>query len=74
MWDIQLFKLNYDEREKLAVSSVLDSGWLTMGEKTLEFEREFADFLNDEVSCISMSSCTAALHSALLALDVMVTR
>jgi len=33
MWKVQLFKLNYDEKESKAVKDVVESGWLTMGEK-----------------------------------------
>jgi dTDP-4-amino-4,6-dideoxygalactose transaminase len=70
MWDIQLFKLNYDSREVDAVSSVVTSGWLSMGEKTANFERRFGDFLGPDVFCKAVSNGTAALHIALLALDV----
>jgi len=31
MWKVQLFKLNYDERETQAVKDVVNSGWTTMG-------------------------------------------
>lgn len=34
-WKVQLFKLNFDEREQQAVKDVLDSAWITMGQKTL---------------------------------------
>lgn len=37
MWKVQLFKLNYDERESQAVKDVVASGWITMGEKTKVF-------------------------------------
>ena len=45
MWKVQLFKLNYDEREVKAVSDTVRSGWITMGEKVQEFERAFGTFL-----------------------------
>lgn len=70
MWDIQLFKLNHDEREIKAVSDVLASGWLSMGDRTIEFEESFSAFLGKEVYCKAVSNGTAALHMALLALDV----
>lgn len=70
MWDIQLFKLNFNDLEKKAVNEVIDSEWLTMGEKTVKFESEFQDYLSNNVMCSAVSSCTAALHLALLALDV----
>jgi len=70
MWKIQLFKLNYDDREVQAVADVVKSGWITMGEKTKEFEERFSKFLGNEVKCTAVSSGTAALHMALLALGV----
>ncbi len=69
MWKVQLFKLNYDERELAAVTEVVKSGWITMGEKTKEFEARFADFLGG-VSAVAVTNGTAALHLALLALGV----
>jgi dTDP-4-amino-4,6-dideoxygalactose transaminase len=70
MWKVQLFKLNYDEREPNAVKDVVDSGWITMGEKTKEFEKEFSTMLRNDVNCTAVSSATAALHMSLLALGV----
>lgn len=70
MWKIQLFKLNYDDREVNAVTDVVKSGWITMGEKTKEFEERFGKFLGNETKCTAVSSGTAALHIALLALGV----
>lgn len=71
MWKVPLFKLNYDEREIKAVLDVLDTGWLTMGEKTREFETKFAKYLGgSETQCLAVTNGTAALHLALLALGV----
>jgi len=70
MWKVQLFKLNYDERESQAVKDVLDSGWITMGEKTKEFEAKFSKFLGNGVKSTAVSSATAALHISLLGLDI----
>lgn len=71
MWKVPLFELNYDSAESKAVQEVLDSQWLSMGEKTLAFEQRFAEMLNDsEVQCTLVSNCTAALYMALLALDL----
>lgn len=70
MWKVQLFKLNYDEREVKAVSDTVRSGWITMGEKVQEFERAFAAFLGTGVYCTATASCTAALHMSLLSLGV----
>jgi dTDP-4-amino-4,6-dideoxygalactose transaminase len=70
MWRVQLHKIDYDEREYQAVKEVLDSGWLTISEKTRNFEGAFSQFLGHEAQCLAVSSCTAALHMALLALGI----
>ena len=70
MWNIQLFKLNFDHRESDAVASVVNSGWLSMGEETINFENRFSSFLGKDVYCKAVSNGTAALHMALLALEV----
>ena len=70
MWDIQLFKLNFDDREISAVSEVVAGGWLSMGEKIIEFEHSFSNLLGQNVRCSAVTNCTAALHLSLLALDV----
>ena len=66
MWKVPLFDLNFDGRESQAVTSVLESRWLTSGQKTGEFEKKFADYLGEGVQCCAVSSCTAALHMSLL--------
>ena len=70
MWKVQLFKLNYDELEPQAVKEVLDSAWITMGQKTIDFESEFAKYLGNDSKCLAVSNGTAALHMALLALGI----
>ena len=66
MWQVQLHKIDYDEREYNAVKEVLNSGWLTLGEKTQFFEAAFSDFLGHETKSLTVSNGTAALHMALL--------
>jgi len=70
MWKVQLFKLNYDEKESNAVKDVIDSGWITMGERTKEFENKFEEFLGEEIFATALSSATASLHIALLSLGI----
>ncbi|MFT3800678.1 MAG: DegT/DnrJ/EryC1/StrS family aminotransferase [Burkholderiaceae bacterium] len=71
MWKVQLFKLNYDDREIKAAAGVVESGWLTMGEKVIEFEQAFARLLGGgDVQCLAVTNCTAALHMAVLAAGV----
>ncbi|AZO41501.1 MULTISPECIES: DegT/DnrJ/EryC1/StrS family aminotransferase [unclassified Mesorhizobium] len=55
--------------EKLALSKVIDSGWLTMGERVRAFEEAFADIHGAE-DCVAVGSCTAALHLILHALGI----
>jgi len=70
MWKVQLFKLNYDDREVSAVAETVKSGWLTMGEKTEKFESNFGLFLGSGVRATAVSSGTAALHMSLLSLGI----
>ena len=70
MWKVQLFKLNFDDAEPNAVEEVVRSGWITMGEKTKEFESQFAELLGSDAKVAAVSNGTAALHMALLALGV----
>jgi dTDP-4-amino-4,6-dideoxygalactose transaminase len=69
-WRVQLFKLNYDEREIQAVTETLRSGWITMGQRTLDFEAAFAKELGEGAQCLAVANGTAALHMAVLALGV----
>lgn len=70
MWKTQLFELNYDGQESAAAKAVIDSGWITMGEKTQAFEGAFADFLGAGIRASALSSGTAALHIALLSAEL----
>jgi perosamine synthetase len=57
------------EEEALAVCEVIRSGWITMGPKTFEFEKEFAKYVGAP-HAIAVSTGTAALHLALEAAGV----
>jgi dTDP-4-amino-4,6-dideoxygalactose transaminase len=57
------------EEEINEVLDTIRSGWLGTGPKTERFEREFAGYLNVK-HCAAVSSCTAALHLAMLAAGV----
>ncbi|MFD7641624.1 DegT/DnrJ/EryC1/StrS family aminotransferase [Kitasatospora sp. NPDC059795] len=54
------------EEEEAAVLGVLRSGWLTAGQHAAAFEQAVRDALGQE-DAFAVSSCTAALHLALLA-------
>ena len=58
-----------DEREAEAARRPILSGWVTQGPEVAAFEREFAQLVGAEHAC-AVSSCTAALHVALLAVGV----
>ncbi len=58
-----------DSREKDLVLEVLESGWLTTGPRTKEFERAFAGYVGAP-HAIAVNSGTAALHLALEAIGV----
>ena len=57
------------EEEVAAVSEVLRSGWVAQGPKVAAFECAFADAMQAE-HAVAVSSCTAALHLALLVTEV----
>ena len=57
------------EEEVQAVSEVIRSGWLTMGARTFEFERQFAAYVGAPYA-IAVSSCTAGLHLCLEAVGI----
>jgi perosamine synthetase len=52
-----------------AAREVVLSGWLTQGPQVAAFEEEFACYVGAEHAC-AVSSCTTALHLALLAVGV----
>src|SRR5690242_17659387 len=57
------------QEELEAVARVLASGWIMQGPEVAGFEREFAEFVAAPYAC-AVSSGTAALHLALLAVGV----
>ena len=66
---IPFAKIHISELERRLVEEVLDSGWLTTAGKTLEFEKQFAKYVNVPFAC-AVNSCTAGLHLGLEALGV----
>lgn len=52
------------------VVKTLESGWLTTGPRTAEFEREFAATVVGAPYAQAVSSCTAGLHLSLVALGI----
>ncbi len=66
---IQVFKPYYDHEEIEAVAEVIRSGWVGLGPKTAQFEKEFAEFCGVK-QCVGLNSCTAGLDMALRLLGV----
>ena len=58
-----------DAEDIACVSMALRSGWLTHGPLCREFEAEFASHTGTS-RAVALSSCTAALHLALVAQDI----
>lgn len=58
-----------EEDEIQEVVDTLKSNWLTSGPKTIEFEKQFANYIGSKYA-IAVSSCTAALHLALIVYDI----
>jgi perosamine synthetase len=57
------------EQEAQAARRAILSGWVTQGPEVAAFESEFAGFVGARYAC-AVSSCTTALHLALLAIGV----
>ncbi len=69
IWKIPLFEPDIAEEDINAVQNVLTRRWLTMGEETLRLESSFAKKIRVQTA-FAVSSGTAALHLALLALNI----
>ena len=67
--EIPFHKVDITEEDINAVAESMRSGWLTMGPRTFEFEKLFAAFLEKD-EAVAVSSCTAALHLALVAENI----
>ena len=66
---IPIAKPVLEEAEAEAARQVVLSGWVTQGPQVAAFEGEFAAYVGAPYAC-AVSSCTTALHLALLALGV----
>lgn len=66
---INLLQPTFDEQTKKELLDVLDSGWVMFGEKTKEFEIEFAKHVGAKYA-IATNSCTSALDICLKAYDI----
>lgn len=62
-------KPNITSKEIRLVTAVLKSGYLSLGPKYIEFEKEFAKKIGTKYAC-SVSSGTAGLHLSIIAADI----
>ena len=67
--EIPVFDIRVEREDLDAVEEALRSGWWTMGERVETLERAFRERLGSSHS-VALSSCTTALHLALLCADV----
>lgn len=68
-WRVPLADVNLGPEELEAVSTVIRSGWLTMGAVTQAFEKEYAQSTGSTYA-LAITNATAALHLACLALGI----
>jgi dTDP-4-amino-4,6-dideoxygalactose transaminase len=66
---VEFHRHSLNEQDVANVCDVLRSVFLTTGPVTAEFEQSFADYAGLR-HVVGLNSCTAALHLALLALDI----
>lgn len=66
---LPVFRPSMGRLEIEAVGKVINSGWIGLGPKTEEFEKEFAAFTGSG-HAIALNSATAALHLAMLVLGI----
>ena len=67
--NIPVARPSIGEEEEQAVVAALRSGWVSQGPKVAEFERRFAEYV-DARNAVAVTSCTTALHLALIAAGV----
>lgn len=66
---IRLAKPDIDDADVAAVAEVLRGGFLVQGPRVAEFERQVAARVTAEYG-VAVANCTAALHLAMLSLEV----
>ena len=68
-WIVPLADVKFGVEEQEAVRAVLESGWLTMGEVTAQFEADFKAYTGAR-HAFAVSNATVGLHMACLALGI----
>lgn len=59
----------FDDADRKALTGPLDTGWVVQGPNVAAFEKKFNEFSGAKHS-VATTSCTTALHLALVALEV----
>jgi dTDP-4-amino-4,6-dideoxygalactose transaminase len=67
--NIPLTRPYFDKEELEEIQEVLDSGWVSQGPKTKEFEDAFAKYVGAKYA-VAVTNCTAALHLSLLGIGI----
>ena len=66
---VEFFKHSIEEEDIKRVEDVLQSIFLTTGQKVADFESDFASYLGSR-NAVGVTSCTGALHLCLLAYGI----
>ncbi len=66
---IPFHRTHTTDEEINAATEAIKSGWVTMGPKTVAFEKEFKAYIGSQ-EAVSVNSATAALHLALKAIGL----
>ena len=69
MPNLPLTRPYFAEEELEEVKKVLESGWVSQGPKTKEFEDAFAKYVGSKYA-VAVTNCTAALHLSLLGIGI----
>jgi perosamine synthetase len=69
LMNVPIARPSFGQLEEEAVIEVLRSGWVSQGPRVAEFERQFAEYVG-AAHAVAVSSCTTALHLALVAAGV----
>jgi dTDP-4-amino-4,6-dideoxygalactose transaminase len=68
-WQVPLADVEISEGEIAAVAETYQSGWLSMGPRTEEFEERFAEYVGTG-NALAVSNGTAALHLSCVAAGI----
>lgn len=66
---IPLFKLNFDEKEEIAVIKTIRSNWISSGPRVIKLEKQFSHIIGTKYS-LATANCTSSLHLAMLAAGI----